>query len=202
MNACILPYKGRDLTRALCALTCSVLLPGFAQVVTRSGTVNGISAEVGFDGPRLRSDEMIRYCFLTTNSSGATIFYPKREYFVVATLRDELGTNLPLRGHGLALGTRFSELTSFSPDKIQTKARRGSDPSGPMVDHLRVGGCEARELYTPDDLFKITHAGLYVLQLQFQVFELKKLGTNLTYTVVTLPPMKIPVVKNSTSNNK
>jgi len=175
------------------------LVGGFGlagQGSVRSGTVGGITAEVGFaGGGQAQSDQMIIFCFLTTNALGSKVYYPVDEYLCRARLWDEQGRPVQPRGVGKKLGRHFSDLRAFSPDRVRWINRGGSDTPRPFVDYLRPDGCAAQNLYTPQELFEFASPGRYRLELEFQVFLQGRVGTNVSYTLIRLPAVQIPVIK-------
>ena len=167
-----------------------------SQGLIHSEAVSGIFAEITFpSGRELKSNAMIRYCFLTTNTLGSRLFYPTQEYFCRAKLWDERGRPVQPRGVGTRLGRHFSDLKVFSESKVRHINRGGSDTPRPFVDNLRPDACGAKNLYSPEELFDLEKPGRYRLQLEFQVFLQCLSGTNVSYKLIRLPPIEMHVVK-------
>lgn len=165
-------------------------------VVHSHPPTNGIYAEIGMDMAKAAlSGAKVRYCFLTTNELGAKIAYPQAQYFCRVGLLDARGSNLPPSSVGRAMGNHFSDLKTFSYDRLETIDRVGSNPAHPRIEWIYNGSCAAKELPALEALFVIPRPGKYNLRLEFQVFEQVHQGTNFLYNLIILPAVDVPVVK-------
>ena len=165
-------------------------------VVHSQPATNGIYAEISMSTQEAAlSSQVVRYCFLTTNESGAKIAYPKAEYLCRARLLDEHGSNMPPTALGRAVGNHFTDLKAFSRNKLETTGGRGSDLLRPRIEWIYKDSGAAKDFPAPGALFDIPKAGKYMLRLEFQVFEQVHRGTNFIYNLTIIPTVDVPVNK-------
>jgi hypothetical protein len=192
------PSKAHVQTALFCLAALVAARPSaIAQAAFRSQqATNGIYAEIGIAAGEIAlPTSKVSYCFLTTNEFGTKIFYPKPEYFCRARLLDAHGSNMPPTALGRAMGKHFTDLKTFSRDKLQTTGGRGSDPVRPRFENIRSDSCAGTVFPTPEALFEIPGPGKYTLQLEFQVFQQVRQGTNYLYNLTILPAVDVPVIK-------
>jgi hypothetical protein len=64
----------------------------------------------------------------------------------------------------------------------------------PYVASSEAEGSAAYHFFTPEELFNIEQAGTYTLKMEFQVFKPGRPPTMWPVTIVSLPPVEIPVI--------
>jgi hypothetical protein len=148
--------------------------------------------------------EKINYCVLTKTNEIASIYFPKMDYLCQMQLFDSSGVTIPKTRSGEKYGEQFSNLKAYSWEAVNKKGHNTSGSifgfpfSGndrPDMALSRTNATEGRYLPSVQELFKIKEAGNYELLLQFQVFKLIQNGTNHTFRIVHIPPIRIPVIK-------
>ena len=110
-------------------------------------------------------------------------------------LLDQNGSKVPPTALGATLGSRFSELTGYSSEIAEKIPANGSNSEHPHVRNLRPDAYAGEKFPPPEQLFKIVDSGRYSLRLEFQVFEVKRKGTNYTHNLIHIPPIEVPVIK-------
>lgn len=148
------------------------------------------------DGDVLSSSDKIVYGFFCTNAQARpTIVFPKAEFFCHMELKDAKGSNIaPVNPD--KCGTRFLELTNYSYEIIDKRPNGGSDTLMPRFQNLHSDMAAYLELPAPEKAFYITNSGRYMLRCEFQVFKQIQQGTSFTYSLIRVPPLYIPVIKN------
>jgi hypothetical protein len=185
-------YKPELILAALLAFS-----PAGLAGTTNSAIVRGIRAEVFLDKEEsISSDQPIVYWLVCTNAAGATVFYPRPDYLARVSLSKDKGQVLSATPLGQQLGSKFTELTNYSFEKIE-KRIGGSSAGAPKIGRLRTNAGASERLPAPEKLFELSDPGRYTLKLELQVFEQVKSGTNYDYELVKFPPMNLAVVRSS-----
>jgi len=155
--------------------------------------------------------EELAFGFLYTGTNNTTLYffpggsrrdkqgYTSREtqYACKLEMIDEKGVALCKKPIALKMESYFMNETNWHyPEDVQ-RLRKGKDLTPYFLGASRdgaVGGGSLRVAYAPDELFDIPKKGNYTMTLTFQVMK-KRSEYNSPLILITLPPLKIPVIK-------
>jgi len=119
------------------------------------------------------------------------------QYACKLEMVDEKGIALRKKPVALKMESYFTNETNlFYRDDIRRITRGKTLTPYPLTSgsSSAVGSGPFYLVYTPDDLFEISKAGNYTMTLIFQVMKCRT-GHDYPLILITLPPLKIPVIK-------
>ena len=184
----------RFLAIAWALASCFLAYSAQQSPVIDSGVTNGIFVRIqmGPTGTNTTVDP-IRYCFLAKSNLLTGVTFPTKDYHCRLTLVDAHGKEVPKTRQGNAFGKRFSELSVFNRDVINTAGR--DTGGGVQLDFvpLMQDGCVTRGLPALVELFQVAQPGNYKLMMEFQVFS-RNYTKGSPYVRVVFPRVEIPVI--------